>query len=88
MTALREMIEEMVDEIFDIEGPVRIGNLTFYRSAIVREMDPVAYREAVADMIDYQVAGLRHELERMDPEVDAEEIEDFQARIEELEDCL
>ena len=88
MTALREMIEEMVDEIFDSEGDVRIGNLTFSRSAIVREMDPVAYREAVADMIDSQIEDLRYELERMDPEVDAEEIEDFQARIEELEDCL
>ena len=85
---MREMIEEMVDEIFDVEGPVRIGNLTFNRSDIVREMDPVAYREAVADMIDSQIEDLRHELNRMDPEVDAEEIEDYQARIEELEDCL
>jgi hypothetical protein len=82
------MIEEMVDEIFDSEGDVVIGNLTFSRSAIVRELDPVAYREAVADMIDSQLEDLRYELERMDPEVDAEEIEDYQARIEELEDCL
>jgi hypothetical protein len=82
------MIEEMVDEIFDAEGDIRIGNLTFSRSAIVRELDPVAYREAVADMIDSQIEDLRYELERMDPEVDAEEIEDYQARIEELEDCL
>ena len=85
---MRRMIEEMVDEIFDAEGDIRIGNLTFSRSAIVRELDPVAYREAVADMIDSQIEDLRYELERMDPEVDAEEIEDYQARIEELEDCL
>jgi len=85
---MRRMIEEMVDEIFDSEGDVVIGNLTFSRSAIVRELDPVAYREAVADMIDSQLEDLRYELERMDPEVDAEEIEDYQARIEELEDCL
>lgn len=85
---MRRMIEEMVDEIFDAEGDVVIGNLTFSRSAIVRELDPVAYREAVADMIDSHIEDLRYDLERLDPEVDAEEIEDLKARIEEFEDCL
>jgi len=85
---MRDMIEEMVDEIFDAEGDVVIGNLTFARSAIVRELDPVAYREAVADMIDGHIEDLRYDLERLDPEVDAEEIEDLKTRIEEFEDCL
>lgn len=82
---MREMIEEMVDEIFDIEGPIRIGNLTFNRSDIVREMDPTAYREAIADMADSLLEDLRYDLERLDPEVDAEEVEDIQERINMLE---
>lgn len=86
--ALREMIEEMVDEIFDAEGDVTIGNLTFSRSQIVRELDPTAYREAVADMIDSQLEDLRYDLERLDEELDADEVEDLKQRIEELEDCL
>ena len=85
---MRRMIEEMVDEIFDAEGDIRIGNLTFSRSAIVREMDPTAYREAVADLVDSHIEDLRYDLERLDPEVDDEEIEDLKARIEEFEDCL
>lgn len=82
---MREMIEEMVDEIFDAEGPIRIGNLTFDRSEIVRELDPTAYREAVNDMADSMLEDLRYDLERLDPEVDAEEIEDLQFRIDQLE---
>jgi hypothetical protein len=82
---MREMIEEMVDEIFDSEGDVRIGSLTFSRSAIVRELDPVAYREAVNDMADSLLEDLRYDLDRLDPEVDAEEIEDIQDRINQLE---
>ena len=82
---MREMIEEMVDDIFDAEGPVRIGNLTFNRSDIVREMDPVAYREAVADMADAKLSDLKDEMERLDPEVDAEEMEDIAERIDMLE---
>lgn len=82
---MREMIEEMVDEIFDQEGDIRIGNLTFSRSSIVREMDPTAYREAVNDMADSLIEDLQYDLERLDPEVDAEEIEDIQDRINALE---
>jgi hypothetical protein len=82
---MREMIEEMVDEIFDAEGPVRIGNLTFNRSDIVREMDPTAYREAMNDMADSLISDLQDELESLDPEVDAEEIEDISERIYMLE---
>jgi hypothetical protein len=80
-----DMIEEIVDELFDQEGPVRIGNLTFNRSDIVREMDPTAYREACVDMADSMISDLQDELESLDPEVDAEEIEDIQDRIRQLE---
>lgn len=82
---MREMIEEMVDDVFDAEGDVKIGNLTFSRSAIVRELDPVAYREAVADMADAMLSDLKDEMERLDPEVDAEEMEDLAERIYMLE---
>jgi hypothetical protein len=85
---MRDMIEEMVDEVLDAEGEVRIGGLTFARSAIVRELDPVAYREACADMADSLLDDLRYDLERLDPEVDAEEIEDIQDRINALENLL
>ena len=65
-------ITEIVDDLLDSEGDVEIGNLTFARSAIVRELDPVAYRITVNEYIDSM-------LEDLDPEDDAEEI----ARLEE-----
>jgi len=39
-----EAIIEMIDEMLDADGPVMIGNLTFYRSDIVKRVDPIAYR--------------------------------------------
>jgi hypothetical protein len=80
-----EMIQEMVDEYFDIEGPIEIGNLTFNRSYIVRELDPTAYRQAMVDMADSLIEDLQYDLERLDPEVDAEEIAEMKERIEALE---
>ena len=84
---MREMILDMVDELLDQEGDIKIGNSTFSRSAIMRELDPIAYDELVADYVDSQIEDLRYDLERLDEESDAEEIEDLKARIEELEDC-
>lgn len=86
--AMRMMVEEIVDEVFDAEGDVTIGNLTFSRSQIVKELDPTAYREACADMIDCHIEDLQYDIDRLDPEVDADEIEDLKMRIEELNDCL
>lgn len=80
-----EMIQEMVDEQFDIEGPIKIGNLTFNRSYIVRELDPIAYRQAMVDVADCLIEDLEYDLEQLDPEVDAEEIADIKERIESLE---
>ena len=79
------MIQEMVDEQFDIEGPIKIGNLTFNRSYIVRELDPIAYRQAMVDVADCLIEDLEYDLEQLDPEVDAEEIADIKERIESLE---
>ena len=80
-----DMIQEMVDEQFDIEGPIKIGNLTFSRSYIVRELDPIAYRQAMVDVADCLIEDLEYDLEQLDPEVDAEEIADIKERIESLE---
>ena len=80
-----EAIIEMIDEMLDMDGPVVIGNLTFYKSDIVRRLDPVAYREMVCDITDSMIEDLEYDLERLDPEVDAEEIADIRERIEALE---
>ena len=85
MSAVREMIEEMLDDALDCEGEVEIGSLTFSRSQIVRELDPIAYRMMLTDYADSMIQDLQYDLDRLDPEVDADEIADIQERIEELE---
>ena len=62
------LITEIVDDMIDSEGVVQIGNLSFNRSQILRELDPIAYREAVNDYIDSMI-------EDLDPEDDLIEIE-------------
>ena len=84
--SVRTMIEEMVDEMLDEGGPVRIGNLTFYRSEIVKRMDPVAYRIMLTEYADVEIEDLQYEIDRLDPEDDADEIQDLQERIAQLED--
>jgi polyhydroxyalkanoate synthesis regulator phasin len=79
----RSDILEMVDEMIDCEGPVTIGNLTFYRSDIVRKCDPIAYRMMVNEIIDSQIEDLQYDLDRTD---DEDEIEELKERIAELED--
>jgi len=82
---MRDMIEEMVDELLDSEGDVLIGNLTFSRSAIVREMDPIAYNMMCSEFADSMISDLQYEIDCLDVEVDAEEIEEIQERIDMLE---
>jgi hypothetical protein len=76
---------EMVDELLDMEGDVVIGNLTFSRSYIVKRLDPIAYREICNDVVSSQIEDLQYDLDRLDPEVDADEIVDIKERIEDLE---
>lgn len=85
MSAVREMLEEMLDDALDCEGEVEIGSLTFSRSQIVRELDPIAYRMMLTDYADSMIQDLQYDLDRLDPEVDADEIDDIKERIEELE---
>ncbi len=86
---MREMLEEMVDELLDSEGDVVIGNLTFSRSQIVKELDPIAYREMLNDMADAHIEDLKSDLEFLqDSDIDGEhydEIDDLKSRIRELE---
>ena len=85
MSAIREMIEEMVDDALDCDGEVEIGSLSFSRSQIVRELDPIAYRMMLTDYADSMIQDLQYDLDRLDPEVDADEIADIQERIDQLE---
>ena len=43
-----EIIDSSLDDIYE---PTRIGCLTFYASAILKEMDPVAYNIELNDFI-------------------------------------
>lgn len=79
-------ILEMVDEMLDGEGDVIIGNLSFSRSEIVKRLDPTAYRIIVNEMIDTHIEELRDDLDRLDPELDADEVEQMQGIISDLED--
>lgn len=80
-----DFVTEMVDELLDSEGEVMIGNLSFSRSEIVKRLDPIAYREIVLDYVNVEIENLEYELDRLDPEVDADEIADIRERIEALE---
>ena len=82
---MRDMILEMVDELIDSEGEVRIGNLIFSRSEIVRRLDPTAYSIMVSEIVESEIENLQYDLDRLDPELDADEVEDLQERIADLE---
>lgn len=47
-----EDIEEMYKESLDEMGDVKLGNLTFSPSRIIKELDPVAYRVGLNDYED------------------------------------
>ena len=78
-----EAILEMVDEMLDSEGEVKIGNLIFYRSDIVKKLDPTAYREIVLDIVNSHIEDLQYDLDRTD---DEDEIAAINEQIAELED--
>ena len=50
---------EMFEDALDCEGPVMVAGLTFNRSTILKECDPVAYRCYLSDYI----ASLEDEFE-------------------------
>ena len=49
MVTTEEMFDEMLDEVYPV---VKIGELTFYPSQILKECDPIAYRIGVSEYED------------------------------------
>jgi hypothetical protein len=47
---LEASFDEMMDEIYPV---VKFGDLTFYPSRILKELDPIAYSIAVSEHEDY-----------------------------------
>ena len=82
---MRDFVTEMVDELLDSEGEVKIGNLTYSRSYILKNVDPIAYREVCLEVVNSEIENLQYELDRLDPETDADEVEDYKERIAALE---
>lgn len=80
-------IIEMVNDLLDEQGEVAIGNLTFYPSQILKECDPIAYRITINEYIDNMISDLEYDLERLDEDLDSNEIQDIKDSIAELEDC-
>lgn len=82
---MRDLVEDMVDELLDSDGPVIVAGMPFDASAILKEMDPTAYRLMCSDIADNLISDLQYELDNLDPEVDEDEIADIQDRIDALE---
>lgn len=82
---MRDIVCEMVDEMLDMDGDVTIAGVTFSRSAILKRLDPTAYRELCIDFADAHITDLQDELDCLDPVEDFDEVQDLKSRIEELE---
>ena len=83
---MRDFITDMVDELLDSEGDVNIGNLSYSRSYILKNVDPIAYREVCLEVVNSEIENLQYDLDRLDPVTDAEEVEDYKERIAALEE--
>lgn len=83
---MRDFVEDMVDELLDSEGDVIIGNLSYSRSQFLKKVDPIAYREVCLEVVNSEIENLQYDLDRLDPETDAEEVEDYKERIAALEE--
>ena len=44
---------EWFDEAFDEEGDIVIGKLSYSRSRVLKAIDPIAYREAFLNYLEY-----------------------------------
>ena len=83
---MRDFVTDMVDELLDSEGEVKIGNLTYSRSQILKSVDPIAYREVCLEVVNSEIENLQYDLDRLDPVTDAEEVEEIDLRILALEE--
>ena len=82
---MKEMCMEMLDEMLDEQGEVKIAGIWFSPSYILKQLDPIAYKQALDEVIESRIEDLRYEVESLDPELDAEEIALLVADIEALE---
>ena len=48
---IEDMFDEMLDEAYPV---VKIGELTFYPSQILKQCDPIAYRIGVSEYEDME----------------------------------
>jgi hypothetical protein len=56
-----EDIEEMYVEMWDEMGEIKLGNLSFMPSRIVKELDPIAYRVGLNDFTDSLLTDFEYE---------------------------
>lgn len=83
-------LEQLFRDSLDEEGDIQIGCLTFQRSRIVEELDPVAFRCGVCDYADSLVNDtITEEIEGNHYDLrEAEEIvEEVEAEMEEAENA-
>ena len=80
--------EDSYCDLIDSEGEVEIGSISFERSYILRQLDPIAYRVGLseyADSMDIEDDETFQELEQ-DIEGLEEDIESLTSDIDELEE--
>lgn len=62
-TLTRLEVEEMFDEALDEGELIRIGNLTYLPSQVLKNTDPIAYNEGVWDFADWLASENEYEIE-------------------------
>ena len=82
---MKEMCMEMLDEMLDEQGDVMVAGISFAPSYILKQLDPIAYKQALDEVVESRIDDLRDEVDSLDPELDAEEIALLVADIEALE---
>ena len=76
------------EECYDADGDITIGTLTFTPSAIVRELDPTAYRCGLVDYVDSLSVEDTPEYKKVQDQIDelTELIDDFETLLKEQKD--
>jgi len=77
-------VDDNYDYILDdIYEPYKIGELTFYASAILKELDPIAYRCGISDEKSFRFEDYKYELKR--PNIVTVNGSDYETRDDEEE---
>jgi molecular chaperone GrpE (heat shock protein) len=79
----QDEFEEQYCEMLDCEGPVKVAGLTFEASAIIREMDPTAYRCGLVDYVDSINKSEVKEYQELE-----EQLEELESELLDLEEEL